>query len=107
MTALCITLYFLLQIGAYLLFKWGSSAPGLYWKGFIFGNILGISSTLIMIQIYKCMNANLATAVMMGGGFLLVQIVMTVGCRLTPGIFQISGSLLIFAGIIMMSIANK
>ena len=107
MTALCITFYFLLQIGAYLLFKWGGSAPGLYWKGFIFGNLLGISSTLIMIQIYKQMNANLATAVMIGGSFLLVQIVMTIVCRLTPGIFQISGALLICAGIVMMSIAGK
>ncbi|MPM45654.1 hypothetical protein SDC9_92344 [bioreactor metagenome] len=106
MTAFCIIIYFLLQIGAYLLFKWGSGAPDLYWRGFVLGNVLGITSTLLIIQIYKTMNANLATAVTMGGAFLLVQIAMIVVHRTLPGGLQIAGALLIFTGITMMSLGD-
>ncbi len=102
-----IAVFLLLQIGAALLFKWGSTAPHLYWKGFAGGNLLGMTSILCLILIYRELNANLAAAVSTGGSFLLIQIALSLVFRTVPGPLQVTGGFLIAAGIGLMALGGK
>lgn len=103
--AVSITLFLLFQVAAALLFKWGSAGGGRYWFGFAGGNLIGITSLLFLMRIYRELHPNLAAAVCTGGSFLLIQLAMaacfTTG--LSPG--QWSGVFLTAAGIALLALA--
>ena len=44
-----LTLFWAMQVGANVLFKYGAKYPDKYWLGFIGGNLLGASSIFVMI----------------------------------------------------------
>lgn len=102
--AISITAFMLLQIGAALLFKWGSADTGHYWWGFIGGNLLGITSILALMQIYKVLPANTAAAVCTGGSFVCIQIALSIVFRTGFHLSVTGGSLLILSGILWMSL---
>lgn len=99
--------FLLMQVVANLLFKWGGSAPSHYWWGFVLGNLVGASSILFMIAMYRDMPAPIVIAVGTGGTFLLNQIVMFLIYRehVTP--LAWIGISLIFIGILMTALLNK
>ncbi len=107
MVYLHITLFLMFQIAANLLFKWGSSAPHLYWWGFILGNAIGVTSILFMMGMYQHLPAANVVAIGTGGTFLLNQIVMFLVFRekVHPGAW--GGIALIFAGILFVSFCNQ
>lgn len=109
-----IVMFLTFQIIANLFFKWGASSPAVvhcgiaqeYW-GFIFGNIVGVTSIVFMIGMYKTLPAASVVAIGSGGTFLLVQIVMYLLYREHLRWSAIAGIFLIFAGILMVALSSR
>ena len=66
-------IFYLLQIVANLLFKYGSIALEHFWMGFLLGNLFGCVSIVPLMRLYQGMQVNLAIALASGITFLLVQ----------------------------------
>lgn len=103
--AINITLFLLFQVAAALLFKWGSAGAGRYWLGFAGGNLIGITSIIFLMYIYRALQPNLAAAVCTGGSFLLIQLAMAICFTTGLSIGQWSGVLLMAAGIALLALA--
>ena len=101
-----IFLFLLFQVIANLLFKWGSSAPHLYWWGFGLGNLVGMSSILFMMGMYRALPVAMVVAVGTGGTFILNQVVMALLFRERVSFAAVLGSLMILAGVLMVSFLN-
>lgn len=101
-----IVLFMLLQIGAAILFKWGTMTPTHYWPGFLLGNALGIVSILALMNIYKVLPPNLAAAVCTGGSFLCIQLALAVVFHAAVSVSTVGGTLLILSGILWMTLAT-
>ena len=74
--ALCMPIFILLQIGANILFKYGSLQPERWLPCFIVGNVFGMSSIWFLMKLYQYMNVNVAQALCGGLTFLTVQVLM-------------------------------
>lgn len=106
--AVNITVFFIFQIIAALLFKWGSTTSHLYWWGFALGNLFGASSIITLINIYKLLNhPNVVVGISSGGSFMLVQIAMYWVYRKPLSCLQWGGIAMIFAGIIVVAFCNQ
>ena len=101
-----IVMFLAMQVAANLFFKWGGSSPELYWKGFIFGNLIGASSILFMILMYRSMPAALVIAIGTGGTFLLNQLTMFLVYRERISPAACVGLALIFCGILITALMN-
>ena len=101
-----IAIFLAMQVAANLVFKWGGSAPELYWKGFIGGNVIGATSILFMILMYRSMPAALVIAIGTGGTFLLNQLAMYLVYREKISPAACVGLVLIFCGILMTALMN-
>ena len=69
-------LFWAMQVTAAVLFKYGATAPGRYWLGFLAGNLFGASSILVLMRLYSMWQVNVAGALCGGGAFLLCQLAM-------------------------------
>ena len=98
-----IVIFIIMQVGATLLFKWGGT-PGRYWWGFGLGNVVGASSIIFLINIYKMLNPNLAAAICSGGSFLAIQVAMFALFRESRPLPILVGTVLISSGIAVMSL---
>ena len=76
MTALNLILFFAFQVIAALLFKWSGSPSGHYWGGFVGGNLFGVTSIVMLINLYRVWPAGVVLGVATGGAFLLNQLAM-------------------------------
>ena len=101
-----IGMFLLFQVIANLFFKWGSLAPQYYWWGFALGNVVGITSILFMLGMYRSMPVAAVIAVGTGGTFLLNQVVMYLVYREPLSPAAAVGLVLIFAGILMTALLN-
>jgi len=73
--AVCLLIFWLMQVIAQVLFKWGSmSEPRWIW-GFLGGNVFGFSSIWLLMLVYKAINPNIALGIATGGSFFLSQVV--------------------------------
>lgn len=94
-------IFWLMQAGAQVIFKWGSLHPPAYTLGFIGGNIVGASSIWFLMQIYKSMNPCLALGLASGGGFLMAQFALQLFFRQGISPMQYAAMTLIAAGMMM------
>jgi multidrug transporter EmrE-like cation transporter len=101
--AVNIVVFFIMQVVAALLFKWGSTAPNLYWWGFGLGNLFGATSIIMLINVYKVLNPNLTLAICTGGTFLLNQVALSIVFKSPIGVLPAVGSLLIVMGIVLIA----
>ena len=101
-----IVMFLLFQVGANLLFKWGGSDPRHYWWGFVFGNLVGASSIIFLLGMYRAMPAAAVIAIGTGGTFLLNQIVINAVYRERLSGTAVVGLALIFVGILMTALLN-
>jgi drug/metabolite transporter (DMT)-like permease len=69
-------LFWAMQVAAAVLFKYGTTAPGRYWVGFLAGNLFGASSIFVLMKLYSIWQVNVAGALGGGGAFLLAQLAM-------------------------------
>ena len=106
MVYLHIVLFLTFQIAAHLLFKWGSLVSQNYWWGFILGNLLGITSIIFMIGMYKSLPAASAIAIGMGGTFVLNQLFMFLIFHEKINLVALLGMFMIFTGILAVSFSN-
>ena len=102
--AVNIVVFFLMQVIAALLFKWGSSATHLYWWGFGLGNFFGATSIMMLINVYKVLNPNITLAICTGGAFLLTQLALSIVFKNPIGPLPSLGVLMIVGGIALMAI---
>jgi multidrug transporter EmrE-like cation transporter len=106
MYLLWLVIFWLMQAGAQVLFKLGSDIPGRYWLFYALGNVPGASSILILMQLYKVMNPNLALGLGTGGGFLCAQIAMAVLFRSSLSLQQYGAMLLIAVGMALFTVTR-
>ena len=106
-TAALLTGYFVLGVISQVVYREGGMRPALLWWYFVGGNVLGITSTALLMGVYARMNINLALVLATSGVFLLTQFVFW-RCYHTPltgG--QIAGILLVALGTVLASRAEK
>ena len=68
--------FWVMQVLAAVLFKFGTTAPNRYWLGFVAGNLFGASSIFVLMKLYAMWQVNVAGALSGGGAFLLAQLAM-------------------------------
>lgn len=102
-----ILVFWVMQVIANLLFKWGSDTPGRWAVGFFCGHLFGVSSIAFLMLLYKTMNPNIALGICLGGAFLAAQVTLAVVYRssLTP--IQYTGILAITIGMIMLAFGKS
>ena len=102
-----LVILWLMQASAQVLFKYGALVPGKYTLFFILGNLPGASSILLLMQLYKTMNPNLALALGIGGGFLAGQIALAVTFRSSLSLAQYASMIAIAAGMFGFALFSK
>jgi hypothetical protein len=103
----CLVFFWVLQAGAQVLFKFGAQIPGRYALFYVLGNIPGASSILLLMQLYKVMNPNLALGLGTAGGFLCAQIALAVIFRSSLSAPQYAAMLAIALGMLLFTLANE
>lgn len=99
--------FFVLQVGAGLLFKMGSVNKEYWTLGFVLGNGMGITSIYFLMIVYKHLNPNISEAICRGGYFILIQIAFLVFFRSHLNLIQWSGIAAIISGIIIVSLCGN
>ncbi len=95
--------FYAMQVGAYLLFKFGSTSRARWLPCFIAGNVLGITCMWIMMRLFTVMNANLAVGLSVGGGFLCGQIALALVFGQDLTVSKYIGMVFIGAGLFLLS----
>lgn len=95
-------LFWLMQIVAHGLFKFGSSVPKHYYWGFICGNVVGVLSIIPLMKLYSLMQINIAIALCLAGGFMMTQIALAIIFSQHLSLLQWCGLLLIVVGMIIV-----
>ena len=99
--------FWIMQIGAVVIFKFGGTADHRWIPSFIFGNVIGITSTWIWMIILKKMNPNVASGISVGGAFFLSQVALALifHSRLTT--IQIIGIAAIITGMLCLCLGGE
>ena len=104
--------FYLLQIGAYIVFKWGSVGVAVrsrrWYAGFIGGNLFGMGSMALLMKIYEAMpdNCNLANVLATGGAFIGTQVGLAWVFHSRLNLRQWCGIALVLAGISMATLCG-
>ncbi|HEY3377544.1 MAG TPA: hypothetical protein VGL77_08620 [Armatimonadota bacterium] len=96
-----------MQTAAMLLFKYGSAHPSRWLPSFILANVIGITSTWILMVIYKQLNVNVAMGVAMGGSFLVSQITLALVFRNALSPLQLLAILAIGGGMFTLCLGAR
>lgn len=102
-----LVLFIAMQILAQAIFKWGSLTPGRSVWGLILGNIFGVSSTWLLILMYRYMNVNVAFGMAFGISFICAQVALSLIFHSTLTFGQWTGISLITIGIVMAGMLGK
>jgi multidrug transporter EmrE-like cation transporter len=103
---LLILLFWAMQIACTLSFKWGSTQDSRHLWGFIVGNLFGVSSTWILIMLYKTMHPNIAFGICMGGMFLVCQVSLSLVFKSHISGLQYLGIFAVTAGILLIALGR-
>lgn len=106
MLYLSILMFFILQVGAGLLFKMGAVYKECWLLGFVLGNILGITSICFLMHVYKHLNPNVSEAICRGGYFVLIQIAFILVFNSRLSFVQWCGMFFIIFGIFIVSLCD-
>ncbi|MBF0558289.1 MAG: hypothetical protein HQL08_05875 [Nitrospirae bacterium] len=104
--AVYLLIFWLMQVVAQVLFKWGSGSESRWMLGFIGGNLFGFSSIWLLMLIYKAINPNVALGISTGGAFLLGQVALAIAFRSRVAPLQLAGIAAIVVGIIALSLGG-
>ena len=99
--------FWAMQVAASMLFKIGSGAPGRWIPCFVVANIIGISSTWLLMMIFRQMQVNVALGLAMGLSFLFSQIAVAVAFNSSLSLLQYGGILGITAGMLMLCLGGR
>jgi len=95
------------QIISSIIFKYGGVNPKYYWLSLIAGNIILISASWVLIQLFKSVPQPIVIALCSGGTFLTVQLAMAFFFKQPLSWIQIIGSLVIVCGMAMVTFGQK
>lgn len=99
--------FFILQVGAGLLFKMGTVHKEYWTFGFVIGNIMGITSIYFLMIVYKHLNPNVSEAICRGGYFIFIQIAFLLVFHSHLNIIQWGGITAILSGILIVSLCGN
>ncbi|GMV37671.1 MAG: hypothetical protein AMXMBFR61_21790 [Fimbriimonadales bacterium] len=95
--------FWVMQIVAQILFKWGSLSESRWMWGFWGGNALGLSSIWLLMLVYRVINPNVALGVAAGGAFLLSQVAIAVAFRSKVAPVQWLGIATMVVGMLLLA----
>jgi len=99
--------FWTMQVAANLFFKHGGDVPARWMACFVLGNLVGVSSTWLLIRLYARMAPNLAMALAGGGAFLLIQLALALVFGPRPTTTQWVGIALVGVGMVVASLGGR
>jgi len=103
MNIVWLLVFWAMQVFITLAFKWGSTSKKRWLPGFIVGNVVGISSTWILMLLFERMNANIGYGLGFGGAFLLAQLAIAFVFRSRLSATQYAGLIAITVGMYFLA----
>lgn len=99
--------YWAFQVVAAVMFKYGSMSEALWLPMFAAGNVIGGSSIIFMMRLYRSMNPNVVLGVCVGGAFLCAQTGVAIMFRSVLEPAQWLGLIAITAGMVALAAGGK
>ncbi|WP_286856408.1 hypothetical protein [Sphingobacterium sp. UBA7625] len=95
------------QIVSSILFKLGGIHPKYKWAALIVGNIILLSASWFLIQLFKNVSQPIVIALCSGGTFLTVQLAMAFYFKSPLSWLQVVGMFVIIVGMVMITFGGK
>lgn len=95
------------QIVSSILFKLGGIHPKYKWAALIVGNIILLSASWFLIQLFKNVSQPIVIALCSGGTFLTVQLAMAFYFKSPLSWQQVVGMFVIIVGMVMITFGVK
>ncbi|MDM1048002.1 MULTISPECIES: hypothetical protein [Sphingobacterium] len=99
--------FWLTQIVSSIIFKYGGINPKFQWPALIIGNIIILSASWFLVQLFKNFPQPIVIAVCSGGTFLTVQLAMALWFKESLNWIQVLGCLVIVFGMAMITFGGK
>lgn len=106
MFMLMLTVFWIAQAALAIAFQYGSSAPGRWLRGYVAGNVIGVSASLLWLVMLRMGDANVATGLAVGGGFLAQQIALALVYRGRLTLVQVAGIAAIIGGMLCLGMGG-
>lgn len=94
------------QAGLAIAFQYGSTRPGRWLRGYVIGNALGVSAAVLWMLLLGMGDANIATGLAIGGGFLAQQIAIALVYRARLTAVQLAGIAAIVVGMLCLGMGG-
>ena len=101
--AILLGVFWILQVAAAAAFKYGSLTEGQWTNFFIIGNLVGLSSTWLLMHFYAKMPPNVALSLSAGGAFLCSQLGLALLFHARPSALQWVGVTVILVGMLLVA----
>ena len=102
-----IALYYVITTCAFSITVFGGTSESYWLLCFVLSTMVGMSGTWVLMRLYKLMDVNIATAVTLGGGFLIMQIFIALVFMTNLSLMQYTGIFFIGFGLFLMVIGEK
>ncbi|VTP98226.1 hypothetical protein [Sphingobacterium daejeonense] len=99
--------FWVCQISSSIIFKYGGIQPKYQWAALIAGNIILLSASWFLVQLFRTVPQPIVIALCSGGTFLTVQLAMALRFKQPLSWMQILGSLIIIIGMVMVTFGDK
>jgi len=99
--------FWVCQISSSIIFKYGGIQPKYQWAALIAGNIILLSASWFLVQLFRTVPQPIVIALCSGGTFLTVQLAMALWFKHPLSWMQILGSLIIIIGMVMVTFGDK
>lgn len=101
MNALYFAAFWACQLLSSIIFKYGGIQPKYHWHALIVGNVILLSASWFLIQLFKHFPQPIVIALCSGGTFVSVQLGMALYFKQSLTWLQILGMFVIVVGIVM------
>ncbi|MFT3902553.1 MAG: hypothetical protein QM727_05240 [Niabella sp.] len=95
------------QIVSSIIFKLGGIHPKYHWHALIVGNIILLSASWFLIQLFKTVSQPVVIALCSGGTFVTVQLAMALYFKTTVTWVRVLGMFVIVAGMVLIAFGDK
>jgi multidrug transporter EmrE-like cation transporter len=106
MNILLLTIFWILYIATFCVFKLGSIKKKHELPCLIIGNVFGISGTGVLMLLYRTMNVHIALGLALGVGFVFAQFALSLLFKNKLSKLQYIGAITIAAGIFMLTMGG-
>lgn len=99
--------FWLCQISSSILFKLGGQNPKYHWHTLIIGNLILLTASWFLVQLFKNVSQPIVIALCSGGTFISVQLAMALFFRIPLSWLQIVGVFVIVVGMVLVTFGDK